>query len=100
MERAEELGGECLLPALRRCGRRDPAALDGAGRYEPAFAFSIGLAAALAAALAESLPLRLDDNLVVPLLAGLLLYCLTLTAGHWKAGGATKRCGASGSALP
>lgn len=54
------------------------------GRYEPAFAFSIGLAAALAAALAESLPLRLDDNLVVPLLAGLLLYCLTLTAGHWE----------------
>lgn len=54
------------------------------GRYDPGFALAVAFATALAAALAESLPLALDDNLLIPLLAGLLLFCLTLTAGHWQ----------------
>lgn len=55
------------------------------GRYEPGFAVAIGFAAATLAALVESLPVGLDDNLGVPLLAGLWLYCLTSTAGGWGA---------------
>ena len=54
------------------------------GRYEVGFALAIAGATALAAALVESLPIALDDNLGVPLLAGLLLFCLSLTAGRWE----------------
>jgi len=53
------------------------------GRYPLAFALAIAFAIALAAALAESLPIRFDDNLGVPLLAGLLLFCLLSTQGGW-----------------
>jgi len=53
------------------------------GRYETGFALAIGCAAAVFAALLESQPQGLDDNLGVPLAAGLLLYCLTLTRGSW-----------------
>jgi len=55
------------------------------GRYETGFALALGFAAAAFAALLESQPQGLDDNLGVPLLAGLLLYCLTLTRGSWSA---------------
>ncbi len=54
------------------------------GRYELPFALAIAFAAAAFAGLLESQPQKLDDNLGVPLVAGLLLYCLTLTAGHWS----------------
>lgn len=53
------------------------------GRYGFAFAVAIAFAAALFAALLESQPLGLDDNLGVPLVTGVLLYCLTLTQGNW-----------------
>jgi uncharacterized protein (TIGR00297 family) len=54
------------------------------GRYEPGFALAVCAAAALLGAAVESLPLGLDDNLSVPLLAGLLLFCLLLTEGRWE----------------
>ena len=53
------------------------------GRYSLAFAISIAFSTALVAALMESQEQGLDDNLGVPLVAGLLLFCLTLTAGRW-----------------
>lgn len=53
------------------------------GRYELGFALAVCTAAALLGALVESLPQGLDDNLSVPLLAGLLLFCLLLTEGRW-----------------
>jgi uncharacterized protein (TIGR00297 family) len=53
------------------------------GRYTLAFALAIGFAAAAFAALLESQPQGLDDNLGVPLVAGLLLYCLSWTQGGW-----------------
>ncbi len=55
------------------------------GRYEAGFALAIAAAAAGFAAALESLPQGLDDNLGVPLVTALLLFCLTLTAGHWAA---------------
>lgn len=54
------------------------------GRYALAFALAIAFATALFAALLESQPQGLDDNLGVPLVAGLALFCLTLTQGHWN----------------
>jgi uncharacterized protein (TIGR00297 family) len=53
------------------------------GRYELPFALAVGAATALLGAFVESLPQGLDDNLSVPLLAGLLLFCLLLTEGRW-----------------
>lgn len=53
------------------------------GRYELPFAIAIAFATAACAGLLESQPQGLDDNLGVPLVAGLLLYCLTLTQGGW-----------------
>lgn len=58
------------------------------GRYGAGFAIAIGFAAALIAALLESQPSGLDDNLGVPLVTGIVLYCLTLTQGHWAVVGA------------
>jgi uncharacterized protein (TIGR00297 family) len=55
------------------------------GRYELTFALAICAAAALVGALVESLPQGLDDNLSVPLLCGLLLFCLLLSEGGWAA---------------
>ncbi|MEO8503111.1 MAG: DUF92 domain-containing protein [Acidobacteriota bacterium] len=55
------------------------------GRYSLEFAIAVSIAAALASALMESLPQGLDDNLGVPLVTGLFLLCLLLTAGHWTA---------------
>ncbi len=55
------------------------------GRYPAGFALAVAAAAALGAALLESAPQGLDDNLGVPLVTGLLLYCLLLTQGHWGA---------------
>lgn len=51
--------------------------------YTWAFALAAGFATALLAAALESLPQGLDDNLGVPLISGLFLFCLTLTQGHW-----------------
>jgi uncharacterized protein (TIGR00297 family) len=51
--------------------------------YGWAFALAAGGATALLAAALESLPQGLDDNLGVPLVAGLFLFGLTLTQGHW-----------------
>jgi len=53
------------------------------GRYEVPFAIAIAFATAGVAAFLESQPQGLDDNLGVPLVAGLLLFCLTLTQGRW-----------------
>lgn len=55
------------------------------GRYPVGFALAVATAAAAAAALLESAPQGLDDNLGPPLVAGLLLYGLLLTEGHWGA---------------
>lgn len=54
------------------------------GHYGFVFAVAIAFAAALFAALLESQPLGLDDNLGVPLVTGVVLYCLTLTQGNWR----------------
>jgi uncharacterized protein (TIGR00297 family) len=57
----------------------------GTGREYPwLFATGIALAATLVAAVLESLPLGLDDNLGVPLVSGLWLYGLSLTLGGWQ----------------
>jgi len=53
------------------------------GRYDGGFALAIAAAAAGFAAALESLPQGLDDNLGVPLVTGLLLFCLTLSEGGW-----------------
>jgi uncharacterized protein (TIGR00297 family) len=53
------------------------------GDYSPGFALAIAAAAALLAAAIESLPHALDDNVGVPLVAGLFLLGLALTQGHW-----------------
>jgi len=53
------------------------------GRYDLPFAAVIAFVTAGLAGFLESQPQGLDDNLGVPLVAGLLLYCLTLTQGQW-----------------
>jgi hypothetical protein len=55
------------------------------GRYGWAFALACGAAAALLAALLESLPQGLDDNLGVPMVTGLFLLGLVLGAHGWAA---------------
>jgi len=54
------------------------------GRYSWAFALAVAGGAALLAALLESLPQGLDDNLGVPLVSSLFLFGLVLTQGHWQ----------------
>ena len=54
------------------------------GRYELGFAIAIAAAATLFAALLESLPQGLDDNLGVPLVTGLVLWGLSLGQGGWE----------------
>jgi len=55
------------------------------GRYGWAFALACGAAAALLAAVLESLPQGLDDNLGVPLVTGLFLLGLVLGQDGWAA---------------
>jgi uncharacterized protein (TIGR00297 family) len=52
--------------------------------YSWPFALVAAGAAALLAAALESLPQGLDDNLGVPLIAGLFLLGMVLTHGHWR----------------
>lgn len=54
------------------------------GRYGITFAVVACLAAALLAAILESMPQGLDDNVAVPLISGLALYGLLLTQGQWQ----------------
>src|SRR5215210_2378320 len=54
------------------------------GQYGWPFAFAVCAAAAIVAALLESLPQGLDDNIGVPLVSGLFLLGLVLTWGHWE----------------
>ena len=54
------------------------------GQYDWPFAFAVCAAAAIVAALLESLPQGLDDNIGVPLVSGLFLLGLVLTRGHWE----------------
>lgn len=51
--------------------------------YSWSFAVAVAFAAALLAALLESIPQGLDDNLGVPLVSSLFLFGLVLTEGHW-----------------
>lgn len=51
--------------------------------YAWSFAISVAAVATFIAALLESLPQGLDDNLGVPLVTGLLLFGLLLTEGRW-----------------
>jgi uncharacterized protein (TIGR00297 family) len=53
------------------------------GRYSWEFAIAAAFGAALVAALLESLPQGLDDNIGVPLVSALFLFGLVLTHGHW-----------------
>lgn len=54
------------------------------GRYEATFAVTVCLAAAVLAAILESLPQGLDDNLGVPLVSGLFLLALVLSEDGWS----------------
>ncbi len=53
------------------------------GRYGVGFALAAATAAGVLAALVESLPSRVDDNLRAPPLAALLLFCLLPTEAGW-----------------
>jgi uncharacterized protein (TIGR00297 family) len=53
------------------------------GRYSWEFAVAVAFGAALVAALLESLPQGLDDNIGVPIVSALFLFGLVLTQGHW-----------------
>lgn len=53
------------------------------GLYTPGFALAVAAATALFAAALESLPQGLDDNIGVPLVAGLFMLGLVLTQGRW-----------------
>lgn len=54
------------------------------GRYPVAFAIGVAALTAFASAVVESLPIGLDDNITVPPVAGLLLFCLVLTEATWS----------------
>jgi uncharacterized protein (TIGR00297 family) len=54
-------------------------------RYSWAFALVAGGSAAILAAALESVPQGLDDNLGVPMVAGLYLLGMVLTHGQWPA---------------
>ena len=64
--------------------------------YSWAFALAAGGAAALLAAALESLPQGLDDNLGVPLVAGLFLLGFVLTHNRWPAFLGLERAGGTG----
>jgi uncharacterized protein (TIGR00297 family) len=53
------------------------------GDFEARFVWAVSFAVALVAALLESMPTRLDDNLAVPLIGALLLVCCLWTEGFW-----------------
>lgn len=53
------------------------------GSYEVPFLSMVSGAVALLGAFLESAPQRIDDNLVVPVVASLLLLCLLWTEGSW-----------------
>jgi len=53
-------------------------------KYSWLFALAVAFGASLLAAALESLPQGLDDNIGVPLVSGLFLFCLLLTQGHWQ----------------
>ena len=53
------------------------------GVYSLPFAATLCGVTAAFAALLESMPQGLDDNIGVPLLAGLFLFCLVMTQGRW-----------------
>lgn len=53
------------------------------GAYDWGFVVAVAGVAALFAAILESLPQGLDDNLGVPLVTGIFLFGLLLTEGHW-----------------
>jgi uncharacterized protein (TIGR00297 family) len=53
------------------------------GLYSWEFALAVAFGAALVAALLESLPQGLDDNIGVPLVSALFLFGLVLTHGRW-----------------
>ncbi len=55
------------------------------GDYPAGFALAVAAAAAAFAAWLESQPQGLDDNLGVPLVTSILLYCLLLSDGGWTA---------------
>lgn len=58
------------------------------GRYEAVAVAAVGLIVAGVAAVLESMPQRIDDNLYVPILASLILWgCLeSLSGGPWSPG--------------
>lgn len=53
------------------------------GRYSAGFAIAAAFAAAIFAALLESQPQGLDDNLGVPLVTSVVLFSIVLTQGNW-----------------
>ena len=53
--------------------------------YSWTFALAVSFVAALVAALLESVPQGLDDNLGVPLVSSLVLLGLVMTQGRWSA---------------
>jgi len=53
------------------------------GEYAPRFVWEIGFGVALLAAVLESMPTELNDNLVVPLIGALVLACSLWTEGGW-----------------
>ncbi len=55
------------------------------GKYDAPFLLAAASLTALFAAWVESQPQRLDDNLTVPLLAALFLFCLLEGANGWPA---------------
>jgi uncharacterized protein (TIGR00297 family) len=54
------------------------------GVYDAPFVWAMSFAVALVAALLESMPTRLDDNLAVPLIGALLMACSLWTEGYWS----------------
>lgn len=64
--------------------------------YSWPFAVVAGGAAALLAAALESMPQGLDDNLGVPMVAGLFLFCFLLTHNRWPAFLGLERAGGAG----
>lgn len=53
------------------------------GAYDVGFVLAVAAVSSLFAAVLESLPQGLDDNIGVPLVTGLLMFGLLLTEGHW-----------------
>lgn len=53
------------------------------GDFDGRFVWAMSFGVAFVAALLESMPSRLDDNLAVPLIGALLLVCCLWTEGYW-----------------